>query len=172
MASPFIYFDTETSGLNPYRHFVWEVAYAIGDGPILASTVPHELLEDNFDERAFEINGYRNRVAKPNIHQQVFEQVFHDSLIGKTIVVANPSFETGFFRARWQEIPWKYRTIDIENYAMPALGWREPKGLASIADALGVEAPDHTATQDVNVMRQCHYKLIEIYKQHFGIQED
>lgn len=48
----------------------------------------------------------------------------------------------------------KYRLFDIEAYAMPALGLHEPKGLAYIAEQLGVQAPDHSAAADVHTLRE------------------
>lgn len=84
-----------------------------------------------------------------------FEMAAKAALTGATIVGANPAFDTSFLRARWKGAPWHYRLIDIETYAMPALNLDRPKGLAYIAEQLGIQAPDHTAAGDVHTLREC-----------------
>ena len=64
--------------------------------------------------------------------------------------------------ARWGFSPWHYRLLDVEAYAMGVLGWDEMHGLATIAEALGVDQPDHTAATDVRVLRDCFYRLRDL----------
>lgn len=40
---PLVFLDTETTGLDPARHEVWEIAYAVGKHDILSAIVPHQL---------------------------------------------------------------------------------------------------------------------------------
>ena len=48
---------------------------------------------------------------------------------------------------------------------MPAFGLSEPKGLAYIAEQLGVEPGDHTAAKDVRCLRECFWRLQAFYQE-------
>lgn len=162
-----VYLDTETTGLDPNHHHIWEMAYAIDDGPIESAIVPHTIA--GADDKALEIGRYFERTALRHVSTQ-FEMGMMSDLEGATLVGANPAFDTAFLRARWGITPWRYRLLDIEAYAMGALGWDEPKGLAAIAETLvigegyEIPAPDHTAAGDVDTLRDCHWALREIYR--------
>lgn len=154
----FVYLDTETTGLNPLRHQVWEMAWALDDGPVNSAVVPHTL--DNADPRALEINRYHERWDRANLRD--IEQPLRAAIQGQTLVAANPAFDAAFLQSRWGcwgNAPWKYRMLDIEAYAAGVLGWDKPYGLATIAEELGIEPGDHTAEQDVRCLRECHKRL-------------
>ena len=94
------------------------------------------------------------------------ETRLRERLQGATLVCSNPSFDEAFLRERWRETPWHHRKIDIATYAMPALGLDRPAGLATIAERLGVRAPDHTAAGDVLTLRACYVELAARYAEH------
>lgn len=156
-----VYIDTETTGLDPSIHEVWEIAYAVGDGPIHFGTVPH--LGASADPSALAMNGYWER-GFTNFKNHLIDGEVRDALEGATLVGANPAFDAAFLRQRWGVAPWKYRLLDIEAYAMAALGLDEPKGLSYIAEQLQVQAPDHTAAGDVRTLRECHEALRRLYE--------
>lgn len=164
-----VYLDTETTGLDPDRHEVWELAYAVDDGPIHSGVMFHSLR--HADPKALAMNGYweRTKDAKPEVWADL-ENGARFALEGATLVGANPAFDAAFLRARWGVTPWRYRLFDIEAYAMGALGWDEPKGLAAIAERLAIgegldiPAPDHTAAGDVATLRACHLALRNFYR--------
>jgi len=156
-----VFLDTETTGLDPARHSVWEIAYAVDGGPILSSFVAHSI--EGADPYALGVNGYLARFAGAPLLGLHFEANLRDALNGATLVGANPAFDAAFLRARWGVTPWKYRLLDVEAYAMPALGLSEPKGLAYIAKELGTDSPDHTAAVDVLVLRDTFRALQRIY---------
>ena len=164
----FTYLDTETTGLDPHRHQIWEIAYAVNDGPIRAAVVPHSLV--SADPDALEIGQYERRstvsATAPNPH--LFEDEMLSALDGRTLVGANPAFDAAFLRARWGVTPWYHRLLDVEAYAMPHFGWVKPRGLKDVADGLRedgftIPLPDHTAAGDVATVRACHLALQEIY---------
>lgn len=160
----YVFLDTETTGLDPDRHEVWEIAFAVDDGPVKSQIVTHDLRCANSD--ALQIGGHTDRCdafSHPTDDYWGFEVDLQDNLRGATLVGANPAFDAGFLRVRWQDAPWRYRLLDVEAYAMPALGLTEPKGLAYIAAQLGIDQPDHTAAQDVHVLRECWRALRRIY---------
>lgn len=157
-----VFVDVETTGLDPSLHSIWEVAFAVDDGPILSSFVAHST--EHADPGALEVNGYLDRFQGAPLLGLEFERQLRGALTGNTLVAANPAFDAAFLRARWGVAPWRYRLLDVEAYAMPYFDLDVPVGLARIAELLGIEAPDHTAHADVDVLRKCFYELRTIYK--------
>lgn len=160
----FIFLDTETTGLDVEKHEVWEIAYAIDDGPILTSFVKHDIR--GADPKALEINGYVDRFHLENGWEEtaIWENDLIDAAKGHYLVGSNPAFDQRFLVKRWGERPWEYRMIDIATYAMPYFGLVVPEGLAFITNALDIESGDHTAAKDVEVLRNAFYKLQDMYR--------
>lgn len=162
----FVYVDTETTGLDPNRHQVWELAYAIDDGPVVAAVVAHSLEFAVLE--ALEVGGYNARGRGRAMRYEVEEQA-RSALRDVTLVGANPAFDAAFLRTRWGVAPWRYRLLDVEAYAMPALGYDVPHGLRDVVRDLRdihrveVPVPDHTAAGDVATTRACHRALQAIY---------
>ena len=164
----FVYLDVETTGLDPSRHQVWEMAYAVDGSPIFDNVVVHTLI--NAEDEALNISRYAERAHVTDFDESLsFEIDVITSLRDRTIVGANPAFDAAFLRARWGQAPWKYRLLDIEAYAMGALDLSAPKGLKEIAERLhhrgfDIPQPDHTAAGDVATVRACHHALRRIYE--------
>lgn len=169
MANDLVFLDIETTGLDKFKHETWEAAWAINDEPINQTFLKHNV--DRADPEALSINGYHDRITKFDKSWDQGEELLYSDLKDNTVVAANPSFDTGFLESRWHRSttfwlraePWLYRKIDIEVYAMPLLQLDRPRGLAYIADALEVEAPDHTAYNDVYTLRECFKILRDSY---------
>jgi DNA polymerase III alpha subunit (gram-positive type) len=159
--SNLIFLDTETTGLDPIDHGVWEIAWAPEVGPVRSFFVDHH--PDTADPKALELNGYHSRFKQAEVDTDAEVALRDIHLAGATIVASNPSFDTQFLYERWSQQPWHHRKVDIATYAMPFLQASRPVGLAQVARALGVEQPDHTAAQDVLVLRTCYLKLRDIY---------
>jgi DNA polymerase-3 subunit epsilon len=160
-----VYLDIETTGLDPERHQVVELAYAIGDGPVCSSVVDHDLA--NAEEAALKVCQYWERGLASAEPEPGFEDSAQLALDGATVVGANPAFDTEFLRHRWGRSPWRYRRVDIESYAMPILGHDEPVGLSSLAAKLTamnfkIPSPDHTAGGDVAATRAIHRALVSL----------
>lgn len=170
-----VYIDTETTGLDPALHSIWEIAYAVEEGPVQSSFVSHGA--EHADPTALRLNGYYDRFKGEPFLGLRFEADLREALTGSTLVAANPAFDTAFLRARWGVTPWKYRLLDVEAYAMGALGFDEPRGLKDVSMALRergfvIPEPDHTAAADVETLRACHLSLRALYRgarldQHF-----
>jgi DNA polymerase III epsilon subunit-like protein len=159
-----VFIDTETTGLDPNRHEVWELAYAVGHGDVRSGTVYHSLR--NADPTALRLNGYHDRVTEraAPADMQALEEAAKEALTGNTLVAANPAFDAAFLRARWGEALWRYRLLDVETFAAGVLGWAEPRGLRDITSQLvgagfKITKPDHSAGADVETLRSCYYAL-------------
>lgn len=163
-----VYLDTETTGLDPNVHEVWEIAWAWGQNEIASAVIAHSGVSSDRD--ALRINGYLDREGwiYDSHDASNAEQELLDALDGNTLCCANPAFDAAFLKARWGKAPWKYRLLDVEAYAMGALGYAIPQGLKTVADDLrklghDIPEPDHTAAADVATLRACHLALQWIY---------
>ena len=157
-----VFLDTETTGLDPDRHEVWEIAFAVDDGPIVSGVVPHSLR--NADPLALNLNGYYGRGVVPTYSD--IEGMARSALEGASIVGANPAFDAAFLRARWGCTPWHHRLWDVEAFAAGVLGLDFVPGLAKTAEILRVQGyeipePDHTAAGDVATLRTIFRHLMK-----------
>lgn len=165
--SALVFLDTETTGLDWQQHDVVEVAWAVGDGEIFTFYPWHTL--ENAQPEALEINGYFRRDLDrrhTDDGNEQLERMFLRDLRGATIVGSNPAFDTAMLRRKFGFAPWHHRLFDVAAYAAGVFGWAEIRGLAAVAEVLRedgykVEEPDHTAHQDVVVLRQVHHALVE-----------
>lgn len=161
-----VFIDTETTGLDPARHSIWEIAYAVDNGPIKSSFVAHST--EHADPTALALNGYLNRFAGSPLLGLAFEKQLREDVAGAAIVAANPAFDAAFLRARWGVTPWHHRMLDIESYAAALLGLTVPlRGLKGITDELRergftIPEPDHTAAGDVATLRASFTVLLGI----------
>lgn len=161
-----VFLDCETTGLE-LHHDIWEIAWAIEDGPIRSEVLVHSL--KNADPVALELNGYWRRFPSgPRSTGPRLDLQLRQAFEGVTIVGANPAFDAIRLQLRWQSQPWHYRLLDISSMAVQAFGLRadgRPPGLIDVAFAvrgiIGAEVPepDHTAAGDVATLRACYNAL-------------
>lgn len=162
----FGYVDTETTGLDPRLHWAYELAWAIGDGDIHVTSLPHSL---EFAERtALEIGRYDERGPwRTDSSLSELNQQARRELRGKILVGCNVAFDQEFLRKAFGYQGWHYRLLDIEAWGAGVLGYPKPLGNKDLQAALRargfeIAKSDHTAYQDVVVLRQCHRALLEI----------
>lgn len=158
-----VFLDTETTGLDPALHEVWEIAYAVETGAISSAFLPHSLR--TADPEALALNRYWHRIATGPVGADPGNDPFLRKIFtGATIVGANPAFDAAFLRARWGVAPWHHRLIDVESMALTVLGYDRPKGLRDLSADLrdrgyDIPEPDHTAAGDVATTRAAYNAL-------------
>lgn len=162
-----VYIDTETTGLDPLRHDVVEVAWAVEDGPVQRVVLPHTL--DGADPVALTVCQYFERrldeqqcSLDPYVTRQ---RRLLRVLRGATLVGSNPAFDAAFLRRKLGAAVWHHRLFDVSAYAAGVLGLDELLGLAELRRHLverhGAEIPepDHTAAGDVATVRAAFLAL-------------
>jgi DNA polymerase III epsilon subunit-like protein len=164
-----VFLDTETTGLEYKTHEIWEIAWAINDGPIEERILVHSL--KTADPSALDLNGYHVRFPEgARSKGPMTDLEVRNILAGNTIVCANPTFDRIFMYLRWGHEPYHYRSIDVESMALIVFGWARPRGLKDVAEELrrrgfDIPEPDHTAGKDVEVLRACYNALyVEVDK--------
>lgn len=165
--SGLVFLDTETTGLDPALHEVWEIAWAVDGGLIQTRLLPHSL--DTADPKALDLNGYWDRGYDVPTSPAA-DVDLKAILTGATIVGSNPAFDTAFLRARWGVAPWHHRLLAVESMAFAVLRYDVPKGLAGVAADLrelghDIPEPDHTAAGDVATLRAVFRALRQVADQ-------
>ncbi|MFD5027051.1 exonuclease domain-containing protein [Streptomyces sp. NPDC058373] len=127
MSTKLAFVDTETTGLDPFLHEVWEVAVILReDGHDTEHTF--RLLPACFadaDPKALEINRYMERVTAPGWKwddRQAAARQLYRLLDGAIVIGSNPAFDAeflaNFFGGYFEKPkPWHYRTIDVATLA-------------------------------------------------------
>lgn len=134
---PLAFVDTETTGLDPRHHDVWEIA-AIRreDGIEVERQWQVRPNLETADSEALTINRYADRFAvpegwgaievldKPNELRLTFSEMlfdFQDFMAGCVMVGSNPAFDDTFLKkllwAHGRKVTWHYRTVDIATLA-------------------------------------------------------
>lgn len=135
---PLAFIDTETTGLDPDHHEVWEIA-VIMRHPGQPDWEAHwqirqtELhLAQCAEPEALEINRYYERMVIPKdysvgqidadgrpvgMSHKTLAYDLTKLLKGAVLVGSNPAFDAAFLRVFLDSAPWHYRTIDIATLA-------------------------------------------------------
>lgn len=163
-----VYVDTETTGLDPDRHEVWDIALIRGDtGEEIEWHVAPDL--SVADPNALRLTGYYDRINhrdwtwnSPEFPAQSIARI----TAGKHIVGAVPSFDAifldRFLRRHGLAPAWHYHLIDVEALAAGYLGMRPPWDSDEIAERLGIKNLDgkHTAIGDARWAREVYEKVL------------
>jgi DNA polymerase-3 subunit epsilon len=163
-----VYLDTETTGLDVAKHQIWEIAYAVNDGPIWQSFVPHTL--EHADPKALVISGYRERhrlVEKGEVWAQFASQLV-EALVDSTLAGSNPRYDAAMLAKLLGAELWHYRLLDVPTYAMGAMRPMPdlPPGLWAATQAFSTAVvPDHTAEGDVAATREVHRAAQKVYEE-------
>lgn len=191
-AAPLVFVDCETTGLDPARHEVYEVALIRCDDDGHTKNDRYFWLEPSqlhlADARALQVGRYYQRrddiYSTRDERRFLSEQDRYTAAIeiasfteGCHLIGANPSFDAGFITAflrRNGAAPaWHHRLIDIESLAIGLIveiaaagSIGRPRSLSDICEALDILRPDaHTARADCVQTKTAYFKLMEMAEQ-------
>lgn len=170
MTAPVCFVDTETTGLHPDRHEIWEVGLITPDGAEHEWLLPVHHLEDA-DPFALQIGGFHERYPYGNVYtpapeklrltvRRQFARDFARLTHGCHLAGAVVSFDEERLRrlllSQGVQPGWHHRLFCVETLTAGKLG-RIVGGLSKCADALGISYdPDelHTALADARLARR------------------
>lgn len=185
-AGPLVVVDLKTSGAEPARHHIVEVAWWDLSTNERFAFVPHhdpsEVLA-TADPDALKVNGYIEReLWRPE--NQLSDDATHrawaqlrSTLVGPAgrplalLCGHNPWFDAAFLTARFSN--WLLLR-DLGNYAAGILDvpLDEPLTLSRVCHLLDVEPGHHTAESDVTAAGWCFVKLAHLRMERVGRSSD
>jgi DNA polymerase III epsilon subunit-like protein len=168
-----VFVDTETTGLDPSRHEVFEIALLDEEGQVMEIWLPVNLAVA--DPTALRMTHYFQRHPwtmtmtdigancfyreegkwKRGSFREALEQIAK-ATAEKHLVAAVPSFDAAFIEALLRRNglapAWHYHLVDVEALVAGKLGIKPPWDSEELAAAVGVTAPEgaerHTALAD------------------------
>lgn len=178
-----VFADVETTGTDPSRHHLWELALVVRDdtGPDdeYCWQVPADL--STADPAALRIGQYywRNTAGPdyawtiadagadatdvPQTSADTVANIVAGVLAGAVLVAANVSFDAAFIdkflRTNGQAPAWDYHLVEIESMAGGASGALPPWKFNQFLDAYGITVPEgrrHTALGDALAVRDLY----------------
>ena len=168
--SDIVFVDTETTGLDPDKHEIWEVALIVHEGPMLGwREHVHQLEVDlgRADPFALKIGHFHERRSHELTPLDTFAKSFAYYTRGKHLCGNVISFDEErlrkLLRANGACPEWHYHLIDVEALAVGYLAARGQKvslpwDSENLSRALGIE-PDtsrHEALYDAQWAKQMY----------------
>ncbi len=183
MSKRLLFIDTETTGLDPERHELWEIAAVervpgcVGPGAEtrhrwfvrpdhLDTAEPVALEVGHFYERFPTADTYDPKSDNLPAHSSAFAREFEKMSRGATLVGANVRFDERFlndFLRRFRCVPgWSYRLLDVEALTQGYMGLDYPLGLAKCANVLEIPNPyiAHEAMSDALLARDVYDAVV------------
>lgn len=127
--------DTETTGLNPNLHPIWETAVVVDGAAHVWQTKLTNIQLGHADPYALELNGFHERYDPDRaLTPRASVDLFVDAVRGRHLIGAIPSFDEERIRRMYVaeygwptgKFPWHYRVIDVEAMAV---GWLAARGI-------------------------------------------
>jgi DNA polymerase III epsilon subunit-like protein len=155
------FIDIETTGLDPDRHLMWELAIIRRTAEVDSEFVWQFGVDlSQADSAAFRISHFYDRFGNIVGEYRVAEvaRMVAKLLDGVTLIGAVPSFDAGFIgpwlRANGQCPTWHHRLRCVETLTAGHLRNPDLGGLAGCCKALGIEqSGEHTALGDARAAR-------------------
>ena len=134
--------DCETTGLDPARHEIWELAYILEpEGKSFRALLPVTL--SNADPAALEVGGFHQRYPQIANHEIVDDAycrrlVLRDLSV-RVLVGNNPQFDASFLAAWLGSRPWHYHLVDVKALVAGRLGIEPPWHTSELLEACGLD---------------------------------
>ncbi len=187
MTADIAFTDVETTGLDPDKHCLWEVAichrFAHGGAE---KVVLYQVRPDltNADPKALDIGQYAKRFVVPDgfdaaridpqngsvipVPLAIVQQSVHRMLARSVMMGSNPGFDAGFIKKLLNgNTPWHYRPVDIVTLAASRLGMFNqdamPWSSEQVSRALNVDPNNyhrHSSLGDALWVRDMYDALI------------
>ena len=169
-----VFLDTETTGLDPRRHRVWEVAYIIRDpgAPDLERTCFLDVPLEKSDPYALKVGHYYQRHPDPHrlgpglVDAETIASAWEtygrlaEVLRDAVMCGFNPAFDAGFLAREMRRYglapTWHFRAHDITTMAGAIAGMPLPFNTARILERYAITVPAghrHTALGDARAAR-------------------
>jgi DNA polymerase III epsilon subunit-like protein len=173
--SDVVFLDTETTGLDPDRHEIWDLAYIIDGSERQWFLHPDLSAADPF---ALKIGRYFSRHPdwlqenKPIQSAGYVARTLVKDLRDRHIVGAVPSFDDAFLKrfvaAHRLPVTWHYHLIDVEALALGYMAARNrvmalPWNSEDLSRAVGVEPNDferHSALGDARWAKAIYERVV------------
>lgn len=167
MSKTLIFIDTETTGLDPRWHYIWDLAYIIREPGRAWQDVEWQHFFDvdleTADPYALRIGQYWTRKpaqSSPTPNSMILNRIMRD-FDGAILVGACPWFDANMLEAtirRAGGVPtWDHHLIDVETLAAGKRGLKPGWTFKSVLEAYGLEYPceadRHTALGDARMAR-------------------
>jgi DNA polymerase-3 subunit epsilon len=169
-----LFVDTETTGLDPTKHELLEVAAirTSPDGQTIIKTYEAKLKPlhiETAEPKALQVNNYKPEEwtdEKCTAPETVVDNL--QKMAGNTVLVGqNVSFDEGFltplFTRLGMKAPWGYHKVDTVALAWPLFCYTPMEGLSleKVCRFLGVaEMPKHRALADAMACREIYLRLM------------
>ena len=183
-----IFLDTETNGLNPYKHRILEIAFRVIDllsGETLQSyneVVSHsEEVWEKSNPKSLAVNGFTREMieeGKPEeiIVEEIIELFHKNKLLRRKIsafICQNPSFDRVFFSQlippeRQDRLGWPYHWLDLASmfWSVSLEKNQYPWDIGLSKDAIAshyhlpLEGLPHRAMQGVDHLLLCYKTFV------------
>lgn len=169
-----LFVDTETTGLDPTKHELLEVAAirCSPDGQSIISAYEAKLKPlhiETAEPKALQINGYTPEewTDEKCVAPEIVVDNLQKMAVNTVLIGQNVSFDEGFlsplFTTRNMKPPWGYHKVDTVALAWPLFLHTSMEGLslAKICAFLGVaQMPTHRAAADVAACREIYLRLM------------
>lgn len=170
MPDKIIFLDIETTGLDPLRHEILEVAgIERSADPTVADSTIHfarRINEWTADAKALEVNRYAERkeeLRRLNLSDDVAKKRIEARFEGALIVGNNVQFDLRFIEIfLGGKTPWYYAPLDLKAYAAGMCGMTEPASTKFIAELADVPLTKdaHSALADAWWNRNVYDSLV------------
>jgi DNA polymerase III epsilon subunit-like protein len=195
---PLVFVDTETTGLDPRRHEVYEISmtkvtsvdYEPEDAESRDYWIEPRQLQ-HAESGALQVGRFYERRDK--LDERVTGNLVNSEELrvltameiarfteGCHLVGAQVHFDAGFLNAFLRQNgacpAWHHRLIDVESLAMAVLvgedeSWSRPQSLSEICEAFGIPRESHDAKTDCEAAHEAFFTLMRLAERRQQVEE-